>query len=161
MRAIIQRVHRARVCVEGSEVGAIGSGMVVLLGLGAEDGPELVGSRVWKGFLNKIVNLRIFPGDKAHFDRSLLDGGGNILLVSQFTLFGDCTKGRRPSFSGALRPEIAEPLFNRFAEDLKRLCPDLATGIFGAEMDVELVNWGPVTLSLDSRELFPGEYSKT
>jgi D-tyrosyl-tRNA(Tyr) deacylase len=161
MRAIIQRVHRARVCVEGSEVGAIGQGLVVLVGLGADDGPELVGSRVWKSFLNKIVNLRIFPGDKAHFDRSLLDVGGSILLVSQFTLFGDCTKGRRPSFSGALRPEIAEPLFNRFAEDLKRLCPDLATGIFGAEMDVELVNWGPVTLSLDSRELFPGEYSKT
>jgi D-tyrosyl-tRNA(Tyr) deacylase len=147
--------------VDGSEVGAIDRGLVVLVGFGADDGPDLVATRIWKGFLNKIVNLRIFPGDKAHFDRSLLDAGGNILLVSQFTLFGDCTKGRRPSFSGALRPEIAEPLFNRFAEDLKHLCPDLQTGVFGAEMDVELVNWGPVTLSLDSRELFPGEYCTT
>lgn len=157
MKAVIQRVRRARVCVEGREVGAIGTGLLVLLGFGKDDGPDLPDSRAWKGIMNKIVNLRIFPGDTGHFDQSLLEAGAGILLVSQFTLYADCRKGRRPSFSGAARPEIAEPLFDRFAEDLTGLCPHVATGVFGADMDVEFVNWGPVTLTLDSRTLFPGE----
>ncbi|WP_462325507.1 D-aminoacyl-tRNA deacylase [Desulfoplanes sp.] len=156
MRAVIQRVRRAQVCVDGCEVGAIGKGMVVLLGFGGDDGPGLVGSPAWKGIVGKIANLRIFPGDKGHFDSSLLEAGGGVLLVSQFTLYAECKKGRRPSFSHALPPGLAEPLFNRFAEDLAGLCPEVATGVFGAEMDVQLCNWGPVTLVLDSRDLFPG-----
>ncbi|GAU07971.1 D-aminoacyl-tRNA deacylase [Desulfoplanes formicivorans] len=160
MRAVIQRVRRARVCVAEQEVGAIGKGMVVLLGFGEEESPDVVHSRMWQGFLSKIVNLRIFPGDKGHFDRSLLEVRAGILLVSQFTLFADCKRGRRPSFSAALQPELAQGLFNAFAWDLEQLCPEVATGVFGADMDVELVNWGPVTLTLDSRDLFPGEYQE-
>ena len=160
MRAVIQRVRRARVSVSDQEVGAIGKGMVVLLGFGEEDSPDMVHSRIWQGFLSKIVNLRIFPGDKGHFDCSLVEAGAGILLVSQFTLFADCKKGRRPSFSHALDPDLAEDLFKQFAGDLARLCPEVATGVFGADMDVELVNWGPVTLTLDSRELFPALYQE-
>jgi D-tyrosyl-tRNA(Tyr) deacylase len=141
--------------VSDQEVGSIGKGMVVLLGFGVEDSPDMVHSRMWQGFLSKIVNLRIFPGDKGHFDRSLVEAGAGILLISQFTLFADCKKGRRPSFSGALGPDLAQGLYNAFARDLAGLCPKVATGVFGADMDVEFVNWGPVTLTLDSRDLFP------
>ncbi len=155
MKIVVQRVRRGRVCVEGREAGSVGTGLLALLGFGKDDGPEIVDSRAWQGMMHKMLNLRLFPGEKGHFDRSLLEIQGGILLVSQFTLYARCQKGRRPSFSDAARPEIAEPLFDRFAKDLASLCPHVATGVFGADMDVEFVNWGPVTLTLDSRELFP------
>jgi D-tyrosyl-tRNA(Tyr) deacylase len=155
MKALIQRVRRAKVSVENTTVGSIGPGLVLLLGFGREDDPELPASPHWKTFLNKIVNLRIFPDSKGFFNQSLLQAGGEILLVSQFTLYADCRKGRRPSFAEAGNPETARVLYNRFIADLKTMCPVVQTGIFGADMDVELCNWGPVTISLDSRELSP------
>jgi D-tyrosyl-tRNA(Tyr) deacylase len=155
MKAVIQRVRQAKVSVDNTTVGSIGSGLVVLLGFGRQDGPDLPASLCWKTFLNKIVNLRIFPDEKGFFNESLLQAGGEILLISQFTLYADCRKGRRPSFADAGRPETARELYDRFVADLKILCPALKTGIFGADMDVALCNWGPVTICLDSRELCP------
>ncbi|PIE68966.1 MAG: D-tyrosyl-tRNA(Tyr) deacylase [Deltaproteobacteria bacterium] len=156
MKLLLQRVRQGCVRVDGEEVGRVGRGLVVFVGFGMDDGPALVTSRAWQGMVHKMVNLRVFPGEQGHCDHSLLEAGAGILLVSQFTLYADCRKGRRPSFSCAARPEIADPLFHRLAQDLADLCPHVATGRFGADMDVELVNWGPVTLLLDSRELFPG-----
>ncbi len=139
--------------VDGRETGSIGPGMVVLLAFGKNDDVSLPGSKVWTAFLKKMVHLRIFPDEKGHFSRGLLDAGGGILLVSQFTLYADCRKGRRPSFSDAAPPEVAAGLYERFAADLATLCPALQQGIFGADMEVELCNWGPVTLCLDSDSL--------
>ncbi|ADU51355.1 D-tyrosyl-tRNA(Tyr) deacylase [Thermaerobacter marianensis DSM 12885] len=150
MRAVIQRVARASVHTPGQAPRTIGRGVVVLLGVEQGDGPADV---AWMA--EKIAHLRIFPGEGEaagrHFERSLADVGGQVLLVSQFTLLGDCRRGRRPSFSAAARPEEAEPLYQAVAEALAARGLFVRTGWFGADMQVELVNEGPVTLWLDSR----------
>jgi D-aminoacyl-tRNA deacylase len=136
---VVQRVSRARV----TPGGAIEAGVCVLLGIA--DGDDEAGADVLAG---KVGRLRIFPDDAGKFDRSLLDTGGAALVVSQFTLIADTSKGNRPSFAGAARPEVAEPLYERFCTTLRGLGVPVQTGVFGAHMDVELVNDGPVTIVL-------------
>jgi D-tyrosyl-tRNA(Tyr) deacylase len=137
MRAVIQRVSRA----SSTPGGAIGSGLCVLLGIAeGDDETEVV------RLAEKVSRLRIFENAEGKFDRSLLDTGGEALVVSQFTLLADTAKGNRPSFSGAARPEVAEPLYERFAQALRDLGVPVETGVFGARMAVELVNDGPVTI---------------
>jgi D-tyrosyl-tRNA(Tyr) deacylase len=140
VRAVVQRVSRAS-CTPG---GSIGRGLCILLGVAGSD-DETTAARV----AEKIARLRIFENDEGKFDRSLLDVGADALVVSQFTLLADTTKGQRPSFSDAARPELAEPLYERFAEALRELGVRVETGVFGARMSVELVNDGPVTIVLD------------
>ncbi len=145
MRAVIQRVSRAAVVVEEEVVGAIGPGLLALLGVGQEDGPEEA-----QLLADKIAHLRIFPDADGKFNLSVLDVGGSVLVVSQFTLFADTRRGRRPSFGGAGAPEVAAPLVERFMEEVRALGLKVAGGKFGAHMEVELVNDGPVTIVLDS-----------
>ena len=146
MKAVVQRVREASVVVAGEKVGAIGPGLMVLIGIGKED---IVRDLDW--MIDKIVNLRIFEVEQGRLDKSLLDIGGSLLLVSQFTLYGDCRKGRRPSFSEAMAPEEARRLFDLFVEKARGLAPMVETGVFQASMEVSLVNSGPVTILLDSR----------
>ena len=149
MRAVVQRVSRAKVTVAGETVGEIGVGLLVLLGVGEEDGPEDA-----EYLAGKIVGLRIFPDDEGKMNRALGEIGGGLLAVSQFTLFGDCRKGRRPSFIAAARPEAAVELYRAFVAEVRGQGIPVATGRFQEHMDVELVNDGPVTLLLDSRKAF-------
>jgi len=149
MRAIVQRVSGARVIVDGSVTGEIADGIVVLLGVGRDDT-----SAVTTGMAKKISNLRIFEDDQRKMNRSLLDVKGSALVVSQFTLYGDARGQRRPSFVAAATPEQAKKLYEEFSEALRTLGIDVATGIFGAMMSVELVNEGPVTILLDSDKTF-------
>jgi len=149
MRAIVQRVSGARVIVDGSVKGEIADGMVVLLGVGRDDT-----SAVTTGMAKKISNLRIFEDNQRKMNRSLLDVKGSALVVSQFTLYGDARGQRRPSFVAAATPEQAKKLYEEFSEALRTLGIDVATGIFGAMMSVELVNEGPVTILLDSDKTF-------
>jgi len=144
MRVVIQRVSQASVTVEGRVVGAIGRGFLVLLGVTHGDGPEQV---AWMAA--KIAGLRLFADDQGRFNRSALDVGGEVLVVSQFTLYADARKGRRPSFTDAAPPEIAEPLIERFIADLRAQGISVANGVFRAEMQVALVNDGPVTIWID------------
>ena len=139
MRAVVQRVSRARV-TPGGEIGA---GVAVLLGVAASDDVQTADR-----LAGKVARLRIFEGGDGKFDRSLLDTGGAALVVSQFTLIADTSRGNRPSFSGAARPELAEPLYEVFCDALRALDVEVATGVFGAHMEVELVNDGPVTIVL-------------
>ena len=139
MRTVVQRVTRASV----TPGGAIGPGLAILLGVAEGDDEEAV-----VRLAEKIARLRIFENDEGKFDRSLLDVGGAALVVSQFTLIADTAKGNRPSFSGAARPEVAEPTYERFVATLRELGIEVATGVFGARMQVELVNDGPVTIVL-------------
>jgi len=148
MRALIQRVSRARVTVDGKVVGQIGQGLLVLLGVGQNDSEVQVRTMV-----DKIVYLRIFGDDEGKMNRSLLDIGGEVLVVSQFTLYADTRRGRRPGFTNAAPPSIAEPLVERFKAAIAAYGLTVADGIFGAYMEVELVNDGPVTIWLDSEEL--------
>ena len=141
MRAVVQRVSRARVVVGDETLGSIGVGLCVLLGIALTD--EL---REAERLAGKIARLRIFENDAGKFDLSLLDTGGEALVVSQFTLIADTAKGNRPSFGGAASPERAEPLYERFCQALRELGVPVATGSFGARMAVELVNDGPVTV---------------
>ena len=143
MRAVVQRVTRARVVVAGATVGAIGPGLCVLLGVAAGDE-----SGAAERLAEKIARLRIFENDAGKFDLSLLDLGGEALVVSQFTLIADTTQGNRPSFSDAAQPEQAEPLYEVFCTSLRGLGVVVQTGLFGARMQVELLNDGPVTLVL-------------
>ena len=146
MRAVIQRVQRASVEVDGEVVGRCGRGLLVLLGVAPGDGPAEVD---WMA--RKIAGLRIFPDAAGRFDSSLLDMMGEALVVSQFTLFGDCRKGRRPNFSGAAPPEHARPTYLAFCAALRAQgVQHVGEGIFAADMQVALVNDGPVTLVLDS-----------
>lgn len=146
MRAVVQRVKSACVTIDGRVAGQIGPGLMVLLGVSVSD--EASDS----SFLaEKIVNLRIFEDDQGKMNRSLMDTGGRLLVVSQFTLYGDCRKGRRPSFIHAAQPEKAEPLYERFISRVREKGVPVQTGEFGAMMDVSLVNAGPVTLILESR----------
>ena len=147
MRALIQRVSEASVAVAGVRVGAIGPGLLVLAGMAADDGPE---DRAW--LARKIVAMRIFNDDAGVMNRSVIDVGGDILAISQFTLFASTRKGNRPSWSGAAPPETARPQFEAFLASLaEALGRPLQTGVFGADMQVALVNDGPVTILLDSR----------
>jgi D-tyrosyl-tRNA(Tyr) deacylase len=141
---VCQRVSRARVVVDGEVVGEIEAGLGVLLGVARADDEEHA-----VRLAAKVARLRIFPDDEGRFDRSLLDVGGDTLVVSQFTLIADTAKGNRPSFAEAAPPEQAEPLYEHFCTELRALGLRVATGVFGAKMDVELVNDGPVTIVLD------------
>jgi D-tyrosyl-tRNA(Tyr) deacylase len=140
VRAVVQRVSYARV----TPGGEVGPGVAVLLGVAADDDGEKADR-----LAGKIARLRIFEGDGGKFDLSLLDTGGAALVVSNFTLIADTSRGNRPSFSGAARPEQAEPLYERFCEALRELGVEVATGVFGARMEVTLANDGPVTVVLD------------
>ena len=144
MRAVVQRVSRASVRVDGEVVGACGPGILVLVGAGHDDTPETA-----VRLAGKLARLRIFPDDAGRFDRSLIDTGGEALVVSQFTLLADTRKGNRPSFTGAAAPEQAEPLVARVVDALRAEGVEVATGRFGAMMEVELVNDGPVTIVLE------------
>jgi len=144
MRSVCQRVGEARVRVGGEVVAEIGPGLCILLGVAAGDG-ETEAVRL----AGKVARLRVFPDEEGRFDRSVLDAGGSALVVSQFTLIADTAKGNRPSFAGAAPPERAEPLYERFCEELRALGVPVEQGVFGAKMEVELVNDGPVTIVLD------------
>jgi D-tyrosyl-tRNA(Tyr) deacylase len=153
MRALLQRVRSASVSIQGRSVGEIGPGLVVLIGFGGGDEPGMVGGPLWTRFMQKLLGLRLFPDAGGPINASLAEHGGGILVVSQFTLYADLKKGRRPSFSKAAQPDIALFLYKSFVTELRRQWPQVAEGEFGADMDVSLVNWGPVTLWLDSDEL--------
>ena len=144
MRAVCQRVSEARVRVEGGILSEIAEGLCVLVGVAAGDSAETA-----VRLAGKVARLRIFPDDEGRFDRSLLDVGGAALVISQFTLIADTAKGNRPSFAEAARPEEAEPLHERFCDELAELGVSVGRGVFGAKMAVELVNDGPVTIVLD------------
>ncbi len=149
MRAVVQRVKEASVAVEGQEVGRIGQGILVLLGVGHKDGPEDA-----KYTAEKVVHLRIFADEQGKMNRSLLDVDGGLLAVSQFTLWGDCRKGRRPSFVAAAEPAKAEALYEAFIDHVRSIGVTVASGRFQEMMEVSLVNDGPVTLLLDSKKEF-------
>jgi D-tyrosyl-tRNA(Tyr) deacylase len=149
MRAVIQLVKKASVTVNGSRISEIGTGLVVLLGVNKKDTPGDA-----QKLAEKIANLRIFLDQGKLMNLSVLDVGGEILVVSQFTLCGDCRKGRRPSYSEAARPELAEELYELFIRETAKLDIPVASGKFQAMMDVELVNQGPVTLLLDTAKSF-------
>jgi len=148
MRALLQRVSHASVTVDGNVVGQIGQGLLVLLGVGQDDSEVQV-----KTLADKIVHLRIFGDDEGKMNRSLLDVGGEVLVVSQFTLYADMRRGRRPSFTDAAPPSLAEPLVERFKDALATYGLKVEGGVFGAYMEVELINSGPVTIWMDSEEL--------
>jgi D-tyrosyl-tRNA(Tyr) deacylase len=145
MKAVIQRVSEASVTVGGEVAGAIGPGLLILLGVGVGDGPAEIAL-----LAEKIANLRIFTDDEGRFNRSALDVGGAALVVSQFTLYADTRRGRRPSFSDAAAPDLAAPLIEAFAAALRQRGLPVATGVFGAHMRVALINDGPVTIILDT-----------
>ena len=145
MRALIQRVTQANVTVDDAVIGAIDEGLVILLGVGEDDGEAEA-----QQLAEKIANLRIFGDAAGKFNRSLLDVGGAALVVSQFTLYADTRKGRRPSFARAAHPDVAAPLVDRLCAILRDLNITVATGVFGAHMQVQLTNNGPVTISLDT-----------
>jgi len=149
MRAVLQRVSRARVLVDGRPTGEIGPGLVVLLAVGRND--EVKTAPV---MAEKVANLRIFPDEQGKMNRSLLDTGGAALVVSQFTLYGDARGQRRPSFIEAAPPQLAAALYEEFVKRLRDLGVRVETGVFRAHMEVELVNDGPVTILLDSAGLF-------
>jgi D-aminoacyl-tRNA deacylase len=149
MRAVVQRVKSAGVKVDGRDVGRISGGLLVLLGVGKDDTDKDLDYLV-----KKILNLRIFEDEQGKMNRSVIDVGGELLVVSQFTLYGDCRKGRRPGFDQSARPEIAEPMYEAFVEKARAKGVRTETGTFGAYMDVDLVNDGPVTFLLDSTRQF-------
>jgi D-tyrosyl-tRNA(Tyr) deacylase len=149
MRAVVQRVTRASVSVESRIVGQIDAGLMVLLGVGTGDGPSDVAL-----IADKVANLRIFDDDAGQMNRSVRDVSGSVLVVSQFTLYGDARNGRRPGYTAAARPEEANPLYEQVVEALRGVGLTVATGVFRTTMAVELVNDGPVTILLDSRKGF-------
>jgi D-aminoacyl-tRNA deacylase len=144
MRLVLQRVSRGRLSVEEKTVAEIGPGLVILLGIAPQDGEEQI-----RWLVEKVANLRIFGDESGKFNLSLLETGGSAIVVSQFTLYADARKGRRPSFTGAALPEIARPLVDRFAELLRERGVPTQTGVFGAHMLVEIDNDGPVTIQLE------------
>jgi D-aminoacyl-tRNA deacylase len=149
MRAVVQRVTRAKVIVEGELIGEIASGLVVLVGIARDD------TKVEAAYLvDKVTNLRVFDDAEGKMNLSVKDVNGGLLIVSQFTLYGDVRRGLRPSWIDAAPPEIAEPLYDFFVRQARAAITDVATGKFQAMMQVELVNDGPVTILLDSKKLF-------
>ena len=149
MRAVIQRVEKASVSVEGEIRGQVGAGFLVLIGVEEGDGDA-----DFKYIADKVPNLRVFEDDQGKMNRSLLDVGGEVLAVSQFTLLGDARGGRRPSFIAAARPDTADPMYERLVAEWRARGIRVETGVFGAHMKVSLVNDGPVTILLDSRRRF-------
>jgi len=149
MRAVVQRVKKSNVKVNGEKIAVIESGLLVLLGIGAGDTEEDI-----KYLVDKISNLRIFPDKEGNMNLSALDENKEILVVPQFTLYGDCRQGRRPSFSAAASPGRAEELYKKFVEEIKKTGLKIETGEFQAKMDVSLINDGPVTMLLDSNKEF-------
>ncbi len=149
MRAVIQRVSAARVIIDAKEHSRIGPGILVLLGVEKEDTVQDA-----QMLAQRIVELRIFEDEAGKMNRSIRETGGQILAVSQFTLLGDCRKGRRPSFDPAAPPDVARTLYEQFVRDVSALGVTVQTGVFQAMMDVELINQGPVTFILDSRKRF-------
>ena len=147
MRALIQRVSSASVSIDGENLGSITTGLVVLLGVGEGDTQEDA-----RYIVDKTLNLRIFPDDAGRFDRSLIDINGDLLVVSQFTLYADTRKGRRPSFTDAALPEVANPLYESTVELFKASCHNVVTGRFAEHMLVNIQNDGPVTIMLDSAD---------
>lgn len=147
MRVVLQRVKRAHVNVAGATVGAIRTGLLVLVGVASADTPKDA-----EYLAEKIVHLRIFPDGADRMNRSLVDAGGELLVISQFTLYGDCRKGRRPSFDQAASPREAQTLYEYFVEQLRLNSRIVETGVFQADMQVNLVNDGPVTFVLDSNK---------
>ncbi|GAB6929397.1 D-tyrosyl-tRNA(Tyr) deacylase [Paenibacillus sp. JCM 10914] len=145
MRVVIQRCKRAQVTVDNEVVGSVGIGLMVLVGVTHEDEEKDA-----KYLADKVAGLRIFEDDEGKMNHSVQDVGGAILSVSQFTLYGDVRKGKRPNFMAAAKPDMAKTLYEAFNRELAAKGLQVETGIFGAMMDVELVNWGPVTLSIDS-----------
>ena len=149
MRAVIQRVTTARVIIDGQEYSRIGLGLLALIGVEKDDTTEDAGM-----LARRIVELRIFEDDAGKMNRSIVEIGGQILAVSQFTLLGDCRRGRRPSFDPAAPPDVARELYQKFVAEIGELGVPVATGVFQAMMDIELTNQGPVTFILDSRKRF-------
>ncbi len=149
MRAVVQRVVRGSVAVNGQTIGEIGRGLVVLLGVGRGDTADEAGY-----LADKVANLRAFEDTDGKMNLSVIDTGGEVLAISQFTLYGDCRKGRRPGFSEACFPDEARELYNIFVKELERLGLKVATGCFREHMTVEIINDGPVTLLLDSKKNF-------
>ena len=149
MRAVVQRVSEASVKVDGQCVGSIGTGLVVLLGVDKGDSDQDADY-----IAEKIAGLRVFPDDQQRMNLSVVDVGGSVLMISQFTLLGDVRRGRRPSFTDAAEPEMADQLYEHCNRQLRLHGVTVATGIFRADMQVQLINDGPVTILLDSRKLF-------
>ena len=149
MRAVVTRVHHASVTIDGEVRGQIGQGFLVLLGVGPRDTEEPADK-----LAEKICNLRVFEDENDKMNRSILDAGGEILAISQFTLHGDVRHGRRPSFIRAARPEVAVPMYDAYCQGLREAGIHVETGIFQTDMKVSLVNDGPVTLLIDSRRTF-------
>jgi D-tyrosyl-tRNA(Tyr) deacylase len=145
MRLVIQRVKESKVTVDGSTIGSIGNGLVVLIGVSREDT-----SAAADYLVDKLLGVRIFADDSGKMNRNVVESGGALLLVSQFTLYGDCRKGRRPSFDRAAPPQIARALYEYFVESARRGPVPVETGVFQATMELHLVNDGPVTILLDS-----------
>ena len=149
MRAVVQRVSEASVLVDGAVTGAVGQGLCVLVGVGQGDTEQ---DARW--LADKVVDLRIFEDEEGKMNRSVVDLGGGVLAISQFTLFGDARKGNRPGFTDAARPETAQPLYAKFCGYVRERGVQVAEGVFRATMQVRIVNEGPVTLLLDSKKLF-------
>jgi len=145
MKLVVQRVSEAEVTIDRSSVGKIGTGLLVLLGIHQSDLPETT-----KRYVDKLVNLRIFEDEEGKMNQSVKDVSGEVLVVSQFTLYGNSSKGRRPSFIEAARPETAIPIYEKFIQEVKEELGSVQTGDFGASMDVSLVNQGPVTIILEN-----------
>ena len=150
MKIVLQRVKEASVTIDGEIHGAIGQGYMILVGFNEEDNHEIIDRLV-----EKVIHLRVFEDENQKMNRSLLDVEGSILSISQFTLYADCRKGRRPSFINAAKPDISSPLYDYFNECLRNQGIHVETGIFGADMKCALINDGPVTIVLDSDELIP------
>ncbi|MGG4045198.1 D-aminoacyl-tRNA deacylase [Paenibacillus favisporus] len=146
MKVVVQRCKEAQVTVDGEVTGAIGQGLMVLVGVTHEDTEKDA-----KYLADKVAGLRIFEDDEGKMNHSVMEVGGGILSVSQFTLYGDCRKGKRPNFMAAAKPDIAEDLYEQFNRELRDKGLEVATGRFGAMMDVTFTNWGPVTLIIDSK----------
>ena len=149
MRAVIQRVSQAKVTISGDQIGSIGKGFVVLLGVGKNDT-----EKDCDYLAEKIAHSRIFPDDQDKMNHSLLDVGGSVLVVSQFTLYGDCRKGRRPSYNDAALPKNAKRLYDYFVNKIQTMGVNVATGQFKSMMNIQLTNDGPVTILLDSNKAF-------
>lgn len=148
MRAVIQKVKKASCTVENEVTGQIGQGLVVLLGITHDDTEKDI-----EHLAEKIINLRLFATEDKYFEKSLLDVQGELLVISQFTLYADTSKGRRPSFTEAAKPEEANELYKKFIETLKEKGVKTEQGVFGAMMDIELLNSGPVTIIVDSKQI--------
>ena len=153
MRLVIQRVSEAGVSISGRETASIKEGFLILAGFGSMDGMDLPRTPEYQRILDRVCNLRVFSDERGKMNRSLLDIDGEVLLVSQFTLYADCAKGRRPSFHNAADPGTAKELFEHLAEDLRLMLPEkIQCGVFGADMAVRMVNNGPVTILLDTEQ---------